>query len=391
MAVKSARATPPTQLNGDRTAPRGGAARRAPGLSVRAGRQHSSVRFGASRDPFFPGADRPCDALVTIAAVKNAPMMIALMTATGCARLNGPMDVSVSLAPPHAASVAPLVAPVQVLRPSTQTTPLIFASPHSGRHYSDDFLAAARLDPHSLRRSEDSFVDELFAAAPEHGAPLLVATFPRAFCDANREPWELDPAMFADPLPPWVNTTSARVGAGLGTIARVVASGEAIYRAKLPFAEAERRVNAFWQPFHDTLAALIGGTSAVFGGCLLIDCHSMPSHSQSSRIGVRPADFILGDAHGTACAPRAIRFVERALADLGYTVRRNDPYAGGFITRHYGHPREHIHALQIEIARELYMDEARIERLERFASVQQDITALIAALAQEAPSLIDAA
>lgn len=305
-----------------------------------------------------------------------------------------PLPIATSTTPPLvggsaiAASLASAVAPVVVQRPALQSAPVIFASPHSGRHYSPEFLAAARLDALNLRRSEDSFVDELFAAAPEHGAPLLIATFPRAFCDANREPWELDPAMFADPLPPWVNTTSARVGAGLGTIARVVASGEAIYQAKLPFAEAERRVNEYWQPFHDTLAALIGGTRAMFGGCLLVDCHSMPSHGQTGRVGNRPADFVLGDAHGTACTPRAIRFVERALHDLGYVVRRNDPYAGGFITRHYGRPRDGIHALQIEIARELYMDETRIERLERFASVQQDLTTLIAALVHEAPALI---
>ncbi|MBN8872252.1 MAG: N-formylglutamate amidohydrolase [Rhodospirillales bacterium] len=294
------------------------------------------------------------------------------------------MDVPVSIDPLAPRAVPPLT----MWRPTTQTAPVIFASPHSGRHYAPEFLAAARLDPLALRRSEDSFVDELFAAAPGSGAPLLAATFPRAYCDANREPWELDPGMFADPLPPWVNTTSPRVGAGLGTIARVVASGEAIYRGKLPFAEAERRIQQYWQPFHDTLAALIEGTRAVFGGCLLIDCHSMPSQSQSVRAGGRAADFVLGDAHGTACAPRAIRFVERTLTDLGYVVRRNDPYAGGFITRHYGRPRDHVHALQIEIARELYMDEARIERLERFGAVQQDITCLIELLVREAPALI---
>lgn len=280
------------------------------------------------------------------------------------------------------------VPPVLVLRPPTQTAPVIFASPHSGRHYSPDFLAAARLDPLNLRRSEDSFVDELFAGAPEYGAPLLTATFPRAFCDANREPWELDPAMFADPLPPWVNTTSTRVGAGLGTIARVVASGEAIYRGKLPFSEAERRVAEFWQPFHDTLLAMIDGTRAMFGGCLLIDCHSMPSQGHGGRGGTRPADFVLGDAHGTACDHRAIRFVERALHDLGYIVRRNDPYAGGFITRHYGRPRQRVHALQIEIARDLYMDETRIEPLERFSTIQQDLATLMEALVREAPSII---
>src|ERR1700760_4272229 len=174
------------------------------------------------------------------------------------------MDVPVaaSLAPPD---------PAVVLRPDFQTVPLVFASPHSGRCYPDELLAASRLDALSLRRSEDSFVDELFAAAPKHGAPLVMATFPRAWCDVNREAWELDPAMFTDKLPGWVNTSSARVSAGLGTIARVVASGEAIYRGKLAFADAERRVRTCWQPFHDALGAIITETRAEFGGCLLID------------------------------------------------------------------------------------------------------------------------
>lgn len=277
-------------------------------------------------------------------------------------------------------------APVLVARPARQLVPVIFASPHSGRTYPADFLAAARLDALNLRRSEDSFVDDLFSAAPEHGAPLLCATFPRAFCDANREPWELDPAMFADQLPPWVNTTSARVGAGLGTIARIVASGETIYRGKLPFAEAERRVRLFWHPFHETLEALIAGTRAVFGACLLVDCHSMPSHG-NGRAGGK-ADFVLGDAHGTACNPLATQFIERTLVDLGYVVRRNDPYAGGYITRHYGRPREQVHVVQLEIARELYMDEARIERLPRFQAVQQDTTALVEAIARTAAGIL---
>jgi N-formylglutamate deformylase len=295
------------------------------------------------------------------------------------------MDVPVT---PATIASGPLASePVLVLRPPRQTTPVIFASPHSGRAYSREFVNSARLGPLALRRSEDSFVDELFAAAPEHGAPLLAATFPRAFCDANREPWELDPAMFADPLPVWVNTTSPRVTAGLGTIARVVASGEAIYQHKLPFAEAERRVHNFWQPFHDTLGALVSGTRALFGSCILIDCHSMPSHVVAGRTMARPADFVLGDAHGTACGTRPARFVERVLSDLGYIVRRNDPYSGGYITRHYGRPREGVHALQIEISRHLYMDESRIEKSPNFGQVQDDMARLIHALAGEAPRL----
>src|SRR3984957_12987086 len=273
--------------------------------------------------------------------------------------------------------------PVLVAHPAVQTAPLVFASPHSGRCYSTEFLAASRLDPPGLRRSEDSFVDELFAAAAGFGAPLVRATFPRAWCDPNREAWELDPGMFADPLPSWVNTTSPRVSAGLGTIARVVASGEAIYRGKLAFAEAERRIETCWKPFHDTIATLVEDTRVRFGQCVLIDCHSMPSHVQANGRGERLADVVLGDAHGTACAPHITRFVERRLHDLGYRVRRNDPYAGGFIPRHYGRPRQQVHALQIEIARGLYMDEARFERSAGFRGIQQDMGQLIEALAAE--------
>ncbi len=274
--------------------------------------------------------------------------------------------------------------PVLVARPTVQKTPLIFASPHSGHIYPAEFLAASRLDPAGLRRSEDSFVDELFAAATSFGAPLVHATFPRAWCDPNREPWELDPTMFADALPSWVNTTSARVNAGLGTIARVVASGETIYRGKLTFAEAERRIETCWKPFHDAITSLIAATRARFGHCVLIDCHSMPSHIPVSGRGDRMADIVLGDAHGTTCAAHLTRYVERRLIDLGYRVRRNDPYAGGFITRHYGRPRDDVHALQIEIARDLYMDEARYERSPGFAAVQRDLSLLVESLSVEA-------
>lgn len=269
-------------------------------------------------------------------------------------------------------------------RPERQTGPVVFASPHSGRNYPAAFQEAARLDAQGLRRSEDFFVDELFAAVPGLGAPLLAATFPRAYCDANREAWELDPAMFADDLPPWVNTTSPRVGAGLGTLARVVATGEAIYREKLRFCEAELRVAQCWQPFHDQLAALLAETRARFGSSLLVDCHSMPAHA--SR-GPAP-DVVLGDAHGTACSPRVTGLVERVLVSMGYSVRRNDPYAGGYITRHYGRPREGAHALQIEIARGLYMDEARFVRREGFVRLQADLATLARRVIEDGATLL---
>jgi N-formylglutamate deformylase len=274
-----------------------------------------------------------------------------------------------------------------VLAPAAQTVPLLFASPHSGTAYRADFIAAARLDRMVLRQSEDSFVDEIFAAAPAHGAPLLAALFPRAYCDVNREPWELDPAMFEGKLPDWVNTTSPRVGAGLGTIARIAANGEAIYGMRLPFAEAEHRVRRCWQPYHDSLSGLIEQTRARFGACLLIDCHSMPSHAAGHR---RPLpDIVLGDAHGSACSPAIVRLVEALLSGEGYQVRRNDPYAGGYVTRHYGRPAANVHVLQIEIARRLYMDEPAVEKSAGFAALAADMTGLIASLAMACGRLLN--
>ncbi len=194
----------------------------------------------------------------------------------------------------------PAPEPVEVLAPVRQTVPFVYASPHSGSDYPADFVAASRLDPVTLRKSEDCFVDELFGAAPELGAPLLRALFPRAYCDPNREPYELDPAMFEDELPPHANTTSLRVAGGLGVIARVVSSGQEIYRDKLPYAEAERRIATLYRPYHGALADLLAATRARFGFAVLVDCHSMPSvggpmdHDQGA---IRP-DIVLGDRFG---------------------------------------------------------------------------------------------
>src|SRR5215212_8968761 len=235
----------------------------------------------------------------------------------------------------------------ELRRPQRRTIPLVLASPHSGTEYPDEFLAASRLDPLTLRRSEDSFVDEIFAASPELGAPLVAARFPRAYLDVNREPWELDPAMFADALPNYVNIRSPRVRMGLGTIARVVASGEEIYARKLRFAEARIRVETLYHPYHKALRRLVLDTEAAFGGCLLIDCHSMPS-AASEAGGQSPADIV----------EAARSFLTRR----NFAVALNTPYAGGFTTAHYGNPRRGRHAVQIEINRALYMDERRVCR-----------------------------
>ncbi|MGD9615493.1 MAG: N-formylglutamate amidohydrolase [Alphaproteobacteria bacterium] len=269
----------------------------------------------------------------------------------------------------------------ELRRPRRRTLPLVLASPHSGADYPDEFLAASRLDPLTLRRSEDCFVDEIFASAPELGAPLVAACFPRAYLDVNREPWELDPTMFADALPNYVNTRSPRVRMGLGTIARVVASGEEIYARKLRFAEARARVETLYHPYHQALRTLLLDAEAAFGGFLLIDCHSMPS-AASETGGQGPADIVLGDCHGTSCAPELIAAARSFLAGRNFAVTLNAPYAGGFTTANYGNPRRGRHALQIEINRALYMDERRVRRKPQLALLAAEMTALVAHLGE---------
>ena len=284
-------------------------------------------------------------------------------------------------------------AAIEILAPAEQRVPLVFSSPHSGRDYPAAFLAASKLDALAIRRSEDSFVDELFGHVPQLGAPLLRALFPRAFVDPNREPYELDPAMFTTPLPAFVNRRSPRVAAGLGTIARVVANGSEIYSGKLDFDEANERIERCYRPYHDALEDLIAHTRTMFGTCILIDCHSMPSIGgpmENDAGRRRQVDFILGDAHGRSCARTLTLLVEDKLRGMGYSVVRNTPYSGGFITRNYGRPERGVHALQIEINRALYMDETSFERAEGLASVAADMRDLAAQIAQLEPAALAA-
>lgn len=273
-------------------------------------------------------------------------------------------------------------------RPEKLTSPVVFASPHSGRKYPYSFLNASRLDENQIRRSEDAFIEELFAAAPQFGAPLLHAHFPRAYVDANREAYELDPDMFREPLPEWVNTTSSRVIAGLGTVARVVAGGAEIYNQRLHVNEVMERIELCHQPYHTALGGLIDEAMDKFGCCLVIDCHSMPSLAASGINDHAQTDIILGDCHGSSCSSEISAIAERTLRDLGLSVRRNKPYAGGFTTRHYAAREAGIQTLQIEINRALYMDEMAIERHQGFERLSARLEVLIARLASINHSLL---
>ena len=254
------------------------------------------------------------------------------------------------------------------------TAPIVFNSAHSGRHYPERFLEMTRLDQLSIRQSEDAYVDELFGRAPHLGTPLLRAHFPRAYLDVNREPWELDPQMFAEPLSDRFNTTSPRVAAGLGTIARVVAENKPIYREKLTLEDARMRIEGIYIPYHATLQRLLTDAAQTYGVAVLIDAHSMP---RISRTGDRLApDIVLGDRYGTTCGTGLIDLAEMVFAGAGLRVARNRPYAGGFIARTYGRPQHGIHALQVEISRHLYMNEVTLDKNDGFNAMRQLIERL---------------
>jgi N-formylglutamate amidohydrolase len=287
----------------------------------------------------------------------------------------------------YASILAELTPPFTLLEPSDQTAPFVFCSPHSGRVYPRVLLEATRLDPHALRKSEDCYVDELFAPVVALGAPLIAARFPRAYCDVNREPYELDPELFRETLPEFANTQSMRVVGGLGTIARIVADTEEIYRERLALGAALVRIESLYRPFHAALSELLARTSRSFGFAVLIDCHSMPSASTGQTAAPRP-HFVLGDRFGSSCDALLTRLLRDTLAIGGYEVHVNRPYAGGFITEHYGKPARGIHALQLEINRALYLDETTLRKTKDFTKLTRTLTSLATRLFEDAPIIL---
>jgi N-formylglutamate deformylase len=262
--------------------------------------------------------------------------------------------------------------PFEIVEPAHCRGPVLFNSPHSGSVYPHDFLGLCRLDIATLRRSEESFVDALAAGVVRYGFPLMRAHFPRCFVDVNREPYELDPRMFEGRLPSFANTRSMRVAGGLGTIARVVGDAQEIYDRRLPVDDALARIDSLYKPYHRALRRLFTRLHKDFGAAVLVDCHSMPSNTGQKDERARP-EFVLGDRYGTSCVPVVAETVEQSLRSLGYSVSRNKPYAGGFITEHYGNPAAGLNAIQLEINRALYMDEQHYERSANFARVAADL------------------
>jgi N-formylglutamate amidohydrolase len=286
---------------------------------------------------------------------------------------------------PVAAEDAPARASFDLSRAAAEgvapPTPLVFASPHSGRDYPDDMMSAAALDAQAIRRSEDAFVDDLIASAPRLGAAAITARYARAYIDLNREAFELDPAMFADELPEFARARTARVAAGLGAIARVVSEGQEIYSRKLMFAEARHRIEGAHRPYHAALERLLAEARRAHGFAILVDWHSMPAAAAKAGGRDRASDFVLGDRFGAACGGVLTQRVERELEAMGYRVARNTPYAGGYTTEHYGRPARATHALQIEINRGLYLDEATLTPTSGFERLKANLERLTRALA----------
>lgn len=255
-----------------------------------------------------------------------------------------------------------------------QSAPVLFASPHSGSLYPPAMQEALCVPLIDVRRTEDAFVDELFAGAPALGASLLAARYGRSVVDLNRDPAELDAAMFQDGLPRPCGLPTVRVEAGLGCLPRVGARGEAIYARLLSRAEGEERLALVHDAYHHHLAGALEALRRTHGHALLVDCHSMPS-VQPGRRGL--TDIVLGDRFGSSADSRLMARVERSFRAHGFTVARNAPYAGGYTTRRYGRPRRGIHALQVEINRGLYMDEHRITRASGFSGVKDALQHVI--------------
>ena len=265
--------------------------------------------------------------------------------------------------------------------PKTAEVPLVFDSPHSGTNYPEDFdhVCPRRV----LRTAEDTFVDELYAAAPAQGATLIGALFPRSYIDANRHLTDIDQALLAEPWPGPLNP-GAKTRLGMGLIRRLAVPELPVYGRKLGVAEVQARIDRYYHAYHDELASAADRLHARFGGLWHIDCHSMKSVSNgmaSEGPGVARADFVLGDRDGTTCAPELTGFVREFLAKRGYDVRVNDPYKGVELVRRHGRPRENRHSLQIEVNRKLYMDEESFERNANFPKLKSDLDGLVAALA----------
>lgn len=271
-----------------------------------------------------------------------------------------------------------------VLRPRAPGR-FVFASPHSGTVYPPEMGADPALPEASLRSAEDALVDRLIAPGVAHGATVLLGRLGRAWVDLNRDPADLDPDLIEGAGD---GAVSPRTAAGYGVIPRLTGDGRALYDRRLTLDEARARIAGAHQPYHQALSEAMAAARARHGEAVLVDWHSMPARATQGAGGARGPDVVLGDRHGSSCSAELTRRLRRAFEALGWRVALNQPYAGGWTTERWGHPGEGFHALQIEISRALYLDEALMQPGPGWARCQGIITRLIDSLAREASDLV---
>ena len=259
----------------------------------------------------------------------------------------------------------------RLIEPEALLSGIVIASPHSGRNYLSSVKEQSILDPITLRSSEDAFVDELMDFAPALGIPLICSEIPRAFVDLNRARDELDPAIIEGIKP---NRQNPRVVSGLGVIPRVVANGKEIYSEKLSKEAAIERLENFWDPYHSKLAELLDRARQQFGYSILIDTHSMPHEAiLNASSSFRTSQIVLGDRYGATCAPEIINDLIKLISKNGLRASRNIPFSGAYIVQKYGSPGLNRHAIQLEIDRSIYMDERKIQKLEKFHKLKNKL------------------
>lgn len=264
--------------------------------------------------------------------------------------------------------------PYFIARPNTPALPLVFDSPHSGTTYPADFGYAC--DFLKLQEAEDRFVDELFSAAPAHGAPLLCATFPRSYIDANRPEDDIDPALLSSPWPKNY-TPSSRALAGIGLVRRLVQPGLPVYDGLLSPADIQHRIDTYYRPYHAALKNLLDESVAAYGQVWHINCHSMPARNLFPSYIGRTADFVLGDRDGTTCDIHFVHAMRDFLKGLGYRVAINDPYKGVELVRAYSNPAAGRHSIQVEVSRALYLNEPTGEKSRGFGGLKENMDALV--------------
>ena len=252
---------------------------------------------------------------------------------------------------------------------------IVIASPHSGRNYRSSVKEQSILDPTTLRSSEDAYVDELMDFAPDLGIPLICSEIPRAFVDLNRARDELDSAIIEGIRP---NGQNPRVISGLGVIPRVVANGKEIYSGKLSKEAAFERLEKFWDPYHSKLSELLDRAYRQFGYSILIDAHSMPHEAiLNASTGFHTSQLVLGDRYGASCSPDIVNNLSMLISKNGLHASRNIPFSGAYIVQKYGRPELNRHAIQLEIDRSMYMDERKIQKLEKFFKLKDKLLNIV--------------